>query len=208
MIGHVKGQRHKYDIVSTSSGHLAFGVNMYANTYFSDTLLFWGPYAGPFLNSFVSLICDAVCFGIESGFPLRGAISVGDAILDNDAGVFLGLPIIEAARAEECQEWIGVSIGHTFADERVAAAFDPTLLLPYESQFKKHDEKWKRYVVELAIDWPRRWRETRKSDLRALIKSMDVDSRYSQYYRNTLGFIEFSELNHDWFLKIPNLKPG
>lgn len=209
LIEDLKAQRHMFDLASTPEGHLVMGVGMYENAYFSDTLLHWGPFANPFLGSFVSLVCEALCSGIERDLPLRGTISVGDAVMDAKSGIFLGLPIIEAARAERCQEWIGVSIGHTFADDSVGARFNPAHILPYETQFKNDPQSpWKKFAVELAVDWPRHWRETRASDPRLLVQTMNNDPKKSSYYDKTLRFIDFSEKNHDWFLKTPDLKPG
>jgi hypothetical protein len=46
--------------------------------------------------------------------PLRGRMAVGEAILDKTNGVHLGVPLVEVARLERAQEWIGCSVGPSF----------------------------------------------------------------------------------------------
>jgi hypothetical protein len=50
----------------------------------------------------------------------RGAISVGEAILDKEKGHFLGLPIVSAVEAKKVQRWIGGTLS------RVDASFTGT----------------------------------------------------------------------------------
>ena len=98
----------------TPDGHVAVGWLVLGNTYFSDSILFWTNYSEMSLPGFTHLISETICYGIEHKLPLRGTISVGDAILDRDSGKYLGEPIIEAARTERLQKWIGVSFGSSF----------------------------------------------------------------------------------------------
>ena len=102
------------DVVPTPDGHVAVGWLVLGNTYFSDSILFWTNYSEMSLPGFTHLISETICYGIEHKLPLRGTISVGDAILDRDSGKYLGEPIIEAARTERLQKWIGVSFGSSF----------------------------------------------------------------------------------------------
>jgi hypothetical protein len=60
----------------------------------------------------------------------------------------------------------------------------------------------------MVVDWPRRWRETRETDIRSLISAMDSDPNFSEYYTRTLKFINFSKRNHDWFKKERHLEYG
>jgi len=64
------------------------------------------------------------------------------------------------------------------------------------------------YATGIAIDWPRRWRETRKSDPRPLLRTLDREPDFSAYYRHTLDFVDFSENHHDWFLGHKHLDYG
>ena len=48
--------------------------------------------------------------GCRFAAPSRSARST----LDSGSGVFLGEPLVEVARSERIQEWIGVSFGPSF----------------------------------------------------------------------------------------------
>ncbi|GAX60385.1 hypothetical protein SCALIN_C10_0145 [Candidatus Scalindua japonica] len=142
---------------------------------------------------------------------MRGTISVGDAILNKDSGKYLGQPIIEAARTERLQKWIGVSFGNSFNKPGFNNGFHLNTVLPYMSHYKpdvqENDEK-KKYCTGMTVDWPRRWRESRTIDIQPLVSKLDTDPRFSDYYEQTLRFIRFSEENHDWFKKEKHLSYG
>jgi len=202
---YVKEQTGGIDVVSTPDGHVAVGWLVIGNTYFSDTLLFWTKYSKVSLPSFTQLIAETVCYGLEHELLLRGTITVGEAILDAGSGTYLGQPIIEAVRAEGAQEWIGVSFGPSFLAPDFSKDFHLHTVLPYKSHYKDTSSP---YATGITVDWPRRWRETRKTNLRALVSGLDTDSRFSEYYKKALAFIEFSESNHDWFKKQSHMSYG
>lgn len=196
LIDYVQKQTGGIDIVPTAEGQVAVGWLVLNHTYFSDTILFWTRYNRMALPSFTQLIADAICFGIETGLPLRGAISVGDLILDNDKGVFLGTPLVEAARAEREQRWIGASFGVSFQKPEYEGGFYLNTVLPYKSHYKDAASP---LVTGITVDWPRRWRETRSSDLLMALRSLDLDPRFSDYYSASLRYADFSREHHDWF---------
>lgn len=76
--------------------------------YFSDTILIWCPLAPPFVDDFVGRCKDLICHALAMNIPLRGALTLGDAVLDSDANYFVGEPIVEAANLEKGQNWIGL----------------------------------------------------------------------------------------------------
>lgn len=133
LIEYVKEQRGGIDVVSTPDGHVAVGWLVIGNAYFSDSLLFWTRYSTMALPSFTNCVAEAICIGLEIELPLRGAIAVGEAILDEDSGVFLGDPLVEAARTERTQQWIGVSFGPSFAKPGFNDGFHLHTILPYKS---------------------------------------------------------------------------
>lgn len=202
---YVKEQKGGIDIVPTPDGHVAVGWLLIGNAYFSDTLLFWTTYNKMSIPIFTQLIAETICYGIENELPLRGTLAVGAMILDSDSGTYLGEPIIEAARTERLQQWIGVSFGASFSKPDFNKGFYLNTVLPYKSHYK---DKASPLATGMVVDWPRRWRETRKTDIRALVSGMDKDPRFSQYYTNTLKFVDFSEHNHDWFKKRKQLDYG
>ncbi len=201
LAAYVKKQEGGLDIIPLPDGHVAVGWLAIGNAYFSDSILFWTQDKVS-LPSFTHLIAETICYGIELRLPFRGTISCGKAILDSEFDKYLGEPIFEAKHTEELQKWIGASFGSSFANHK---GFYLNTVLPYKSHYKDIKSK---YATGIVVDWPRRWRESRKTDVRPLISAMDNKQDFSEYYKNTLKFIEFSEQNHDWFKKQAHLDYG
>lgn len=205
LIEYVKAQTGGIDIVPTPGGQVAVGWLVIGNAYFSDSLLFWTKYSKIALPSFTNCIAQALCFGLEVELPLRGSIAVGDAIFDEKSGVFLGGPLVEVARGERSQEWIGASFGPSFSRPGFNDGFHLHTILPYKSQYKDQTSE---HATGMAVDWPRVWRESRKSDPTSIVRTLDQDPDFHEKYANTERFITFSEKNHDWFRKSPHLAYG
>jgi hypothetical protein len=166
--------------------------------YFSDTFLLWADHEAFRLPAFMQMCIDLFCYGLELGIPLRGALGVGDAHMDRTKNICLGPALIDAAEAEKTQCWLGISCGTSFNQEPFTGPFDPRLILAYAEQQKPGTE----YTLPgLVLDWPRRWRETRKTDARATLDSMDTEPKYAPLYRCANEFVAFSLQSHDWFLK-------
>ena len=118
--------------------------------------------------------------------PLRGAIAFGPAILDADRRVFLGQPLIDAARLEKKQRFIGAGFTPSFLSQIVPDRYK----VPFSAQLK--DGGGERYAG-FALDWPRHGRKTRESDVRpAIVAQRSVWPGFSAYYDNTLAFVEAS----------------
>jgi hypothetical protein len=206
LIERTKLQTGGIDIVPLPDGTIAVGWPEVGNAYFSDTLLFWTPYAGTVgLFSFTQMISEMICHGLEIALPLRGAIAVGDAILDSKSGIFLGQPLVEVARLERAQQWIGASFGPSFNETRFKTNFYLNTVLPFKSHYK---EAGSALATGMAVDWPRRWRETRDSSPEKWLKMLDIDHMFSSYYEMSLRFVEFSQRNHDWFTRQNHLDYG
>lgn len=205
LIDYVKEQKGGVDIVPTPDGHVAVGWLVVGSAYFSDTVLFWTKYSKMALPSFTHLVAEAICFGLETELPFRGAIAIGEALLDSSSGVFLGEPLVEIARTEREQQWIGVSFGQSFSKPGFNEGFQLHTVLPYKSHYKDRDSS---YAMGITVDWPRRWRESRKSDPRPAIRTLDHDPQFSDYYARTLRFVDFSERHHDWFRRQSRLDYG
>lgn len=133
---------------------------------------------------------ELICHGLEVGLPVRGALAAGEAVLDKRNSIFLGQPIVDAVQMEGAQCFIGASLAKSIATAASPCAF----LIPYARHIRagvKED------VASLfsghVLDWPRHWRETRKSDLIVAIKSLDTHAEYSPYYDNTIDFARYSE---------------
>jgi hypothetical protein len=175
------------------------------NAYFSDSILFWSDYRNISFNSFCQLCSEAICYSLELGLTVRGSITIGDAILDTENGYFLGSPLIEAARVEKVQKWIGISFGPSVTKPPYSQNIILNGLLGFKSHYKKDSGV---YATGMVLDWPRKWRETRPNDLDAVVNSLNTDHQFSDYFDNTLRFIKFSTDNHDWFTKKDHLDFG
>jgi hypothetical protein len=165
------------------------------HAYFSDTILFWMRYEPIKAQFFTRVMADLVCNGLELGLPLRGSIAVGEAVLDGESGVFLGQPLVEAARVEKEQRWIGVSFGPSLRPPDFYR-FYPFMVQQYRSHYKDTAGV---LATGMVLDWPRYWRETRKTDPCVVISALDSDSRFSSYYQSTSAFVDYSETNYDWY---------
>ena len=202
---YVREQTGGVDIVPTPDGHVAVGWLDLGQAYFSDTILFWTQYNKMALPSFTDLMSEAVCFSIEQQLPLRGTLSVGEAILDSETHTYLGKPIIEGAKTEVAQRWIGISFGSSFMEGECSQGFHLHTVLPYKSHYKDKENKM---ATGMVVDWPRKWRETRKTDVRPIIEALDTVPEAHAYYENTLRFIDFSEEHPDWFKNGGHLSHG
>jgi hypothetical protein len=211
LISYVQQQTGGVDIQPTPDGHVAVGWLELGNAYASDSVLFWTDYSQMSLPSFTDLVSEAVCRSIEIGLPLRGTVSVGEAILDKTTGRFLGWPLIEAARTEKMQKWVGVSFGKSFAAAPRNEGFHLRTVLPFKSHYAEVSpdaSKKRELCTGMVVDWPRRWRETRSIEPARAVLALDRNPKFSSYYQTTVRFTEFSRSNHDWFTTGKHLEYG
>ncbi len=143
-------------------------------------------------DNFLDVCNDLMCRGLEIGLPLRGAVAIGDAALIPDRNIFLGQPIVEAARLESGQKFIGTS----FCKSAMTQLVPERYVLRFEGGIKEtHLAQWGGTV----LDWPRHWRKSRKLDVRHAIAELNVDAKFSSYYENTLKLVAHSEQFADSF---------
>jgi len=159
------------------------------HTHFSDTIILWVPLVEHFISPFVARCADLICEALKLGLPLRGALAVGSAVLHSRSGTFIGQPIVEAARLEQAQNWIGASLGLSMLASDVSGEFDPNLILPYDAPTKPNR---KHLLSGLALDWPRRFAERFGGDPMAVLTAMNTSSSHSRYYENTVKFVKIS----------------
>jgi hypothetical protein len=181
-------------------GHPMVGSPNINSAYFSDTIIFWCKYDTFRMEVLMNCMRELICKSIEIGLPLRGSVSVGQVKIDQERGIFLGNPIIAAARAESVQKWIGITLSKTFDNKHYGSGFKADVILQYDKHLK---EGGRDRVIPLVIDFPRHWRLKRETSLIDAINKLNVDDNYSEYYTNTLAFVQFSEENHDWWTKHP-----
>jgi len=189
-----------FAILQGPGGHPIVGSPDIKSAYFSDTIIFWCKYDVFRMEVLFNCMKEVICKSIEIGLPLRGSASVGQLKIEKEQNIFLGQPIISAARAESVQKWIGITLSKTFDKQPYCDGFKADCLLQYD----KHLEYgWQDKVIPLAIDFPRHWRIKRKTSLTEAIQKLNKDEKYSEYYNNTIDFVKYSEENHDWWTKHP-----
>lgn len=196
-------------------GHFDVGADIVLNfpmkhAFFSDTFIIWVEYEqlfGMSLRGFYEKCMDIFIEAIKRGIPLRGAISRGTAIMDEEKKLFLGTPIVEAARAEAAQNWMGIALTSSCQQATLSEAW---LLLPYTEHIKKEHIKSSKGTLfaNCVLDWPKYWRETQREDVEPFIQKMNEDASYSTYYDNAIKFVHHSKSNADfWVDKLPPPPP-
>ncbi len=170
--------------------------------YFSDTIIVWTPFLPEFVSPFCARCADIICESILMALPLRGAISIGSAILNKNKGVFLGSPIIETARVESQQNWIGVSFCPSSTEPLFQLALHPDLLIQNYTRHFKSVRGFNKYISLMTLDWPKRARE-RKLDVKIIHQLQILKSKAPvdkhEYYEQTLSFLQHSLNNNDWY---------
>jgi len=167
--------------------------------YFSDTILLWTDYSrGPLLlGAAKSVACQFFCRCFANGLPLRGAMAAGPAVMDPERRIFLGEPIIDAARAEAGQGCAGIGIANSWEPYFGGALGRPELLLPYSDHIKPGRED---VLAEIILDWPAVWRSTDDFAGYNLDDLIDSYSRpgFESYWTATRHLIARSEGEPDW----------
>lgn len=160
--------------------------------YFSDTILMWAPLHNAFVGTFLDRCSALFCNALDVSFPLRGAVSVGEAIMHKRTNTFLGTPLVEAARLEAAQDSIGVALGVSVRQ----ISLPPDRVIRYSPPTKPGRED---LLSGLVLDWPKHWRDFQKGSPADLLKTIRVEA-YAKYYDNAISFVEYSAKNNSWFL--------
>jgi hypothetical protein len=168
-----------------------FGNINYA--YFSDTIIFWIDFKRDprNLQVMIDAMCKLICKSIEIELPLRGAIGIGEAIMQKENGIYLGKPIISAAIAEASQNWIGITLSNSFDEPEYAGMpFPIANLLPYDRHVKLGK---KDMVKDFVLNYPEILNTPElKKELIKQVEILDIDEQFHDYYKNTTDFITYS----------------
>lgn len=83
---------------------------------------------------------------------IRGGVSYGEAFIDKENSIFLGMPIVEAYRLEQRQQWAGAALTDA-ACERIpeyarSGNYADWWVIPYDVPLKEN-----RTYNTLAINW-------------------------------------------------------
>lgn len=184
--------------VQTAEGALFAVTGPPSYAYFSDTILLWCPLVPPLVGDFVERCSDLVCEALAMGIPLRGALTLGDAVLDTKSNYFIGQPIIEAAKLEKGQNWIGLTLGNSAVWSPFLAQQHGTTIIEYAPPMK---DRLQQFASPIVVDWPRRWRDIHGECPSAILRELNKVPEYSPYWDESIKFAEFSLQNHDWHLR-------
>lgn len=147
--------------------------------------------------SFLQVCMEFFCEAIKASIPLRGCISTGMATMNKSKSIFLGKPLVEAARGEPAQNAIGVAFGRSFNN------YHPVYnryFIPYLRNIKSNDKK-SDFLSPMMLDWPQFWRnhhEYKNIPIAECIRKMNTNSSFSSYYDNAINFATFSEKYQNW----------
>lgn len=206
----VHGQYRELLSIATSKGSHAFldarpagdgtmvpflGFIDIGQDYFSDTILLWTRFRPATLKPFLHVCSSFMCETLRAELPVRGAIALGQAIMDKATRTYLGQPLVEAARGEKAQQWIGLAFCPSF-DNRRDVPFSADLVRPYAEHRKPG---YSGTVLTLVVDWPRAWRKEYKESAVPLLERLARRGRVTEYYRCTMEFVRHSDANPEWW---------
>lgn len=166
--------------------------------YFSDSLLLWVPYHPQDLPQFLERCSLVFCQALQMGLPIRGAVTVGEAVLNKEGNIFLGHPLIEAVRLEAKLNWIGVALGVSVKSAKFRTPIPPHAIFFYKPPMKEGGDE---LFSDLVLDWPRVWRETRSESASGYLRALctpDLPELLQQRYLDTILFYEHSNKNQNW----------
>ncbi len=172
--------------------------------YFSDTILLWVPLQQVFAAAFVTRCADLMCHALRKEVPLRGAISLGEAVMHKASNTYLGEPLIEAARLEKGQNWVGLALGESAMWPQFIAELDGLSIIEYPAPMK---EKYAKHASPVVVDWPRIWRDSHKDSAKDYLARLNKDKEHAHYYENTGRFVDYSLQHHEWY-KNPDAIPS
>ena len=147
--------------------------------------------------AFLKTCMDFFCSALLAGIPLRGCISTGMATMDKFRDIYIGKPLVEAAKGEPERKSIGITYGKSFCHYH-------TIYNDYHIPFLNHvkgDFDSVRYLSPMAVDWPRYWRlysDYNQYSIKDCIMKMNNNEQFSHYYTNAIEFSEFSEQHQNW----------
>jgi len=165
--------------------------------YFSDSLLLWVPYHPSHTEEFLRRCSAVFCASLAEGLPIRGAVSIGRAVLDKERGIYLGPALVEAVHLEENSNWVGVCLAASWKSESPSIPVPPDCVLIYEPPLKPGGDV---HSSGLVLDWPRVWRWSRQDSaipFLAELRRPDLPEELKALYDAASSFWVHSERNKD-----------
>lgn len=167
--------------------------NTKSHAYFSDTILLWQPLDRILAQPFVSRCADMVAMALTMEMPLRGALALGPAELDKESNVYLGEPIVEAARLESQQEWVGVAFAASAMWPGWMAEMSTHDVVPYRIPLKSEASR-SDLCGAFALNWCRRLGANAVPLLESLRDRLPPTAEaIRRKYDNTIAFVHRAE---------------
>jgi hypothetical protein len=114
--------------------------------------------------------------------------------MNSHKSIFVGAPLVEAARGEIAQNALGIAFGKSFNNSHPVYN---DYFIPYLAHIKDNNNK--EALSPMVLDWARYWREKFKDiDFRDCISRMNTNSHFSAYYDNAVKFFDFSAKHENW----------
>jgi hypothetical protein len=182
-------------LVSDGTGNrypAAFSLDV-QTAYFSDTIFMWVPLERVFADAFVSHCATFVCEALNMGVPIRGAIALGEAVMDRGTGTYIGMPIVEGAACEKVQEWLGVAFAPSATWQPFLAEVSPNSYIEYDIPIKSGHEN---DLPPIALDWSKRWEELFGTTASAKLAELNAAAPHSKI-SNAMDFAEFCQRNRN-----------
>lgn len=145
--------------------------------------------------SFLQTCMDFFCQAIVAGIPLRGCVSTGLAIMNPYKSIYLGAPLVEAAKGETAQNAVGIAFGKSFNNSHPVYN---DYFIPYLDHIKENGSA---FLSPMMLDWARYWRESpdyKEYNFIDCISKMNKEPFFSAYYDNAAKFFEFSFKHKNW----------
>lgn len=172
--------------------------------YFSDTIFMWVPLERVFADAFVNHCATFVCEALAMGVPVRGAIALGEAIMDRTTGTYIGMPIVEAASCEKIQEWLGVAYAPSATWQPFLTEVHPNVFIEYDIPVKPgHEDD----LPPVALDWTRRWEELYGTPATTKLAELNAAAPHRKI-QNAIAFAEYCAENRDWHKQPPEYFEG
>lgn len=174
------------------------------HAYFSDTIMLWAPLERVFADAFVNHCATFVCEALAMNVLIRGTLTLGEAVMDQASGTYIGMPIVEGARGEAIQEWLGVAYGDSATWNPFMAEVHPNLYIEYDIPVKQGKEA---VLPPVALDWTRRWEEMQEISASRALAQLDQKTPH-QKLKNAMAFARYCEENRDWHKRPPEAFEG
>jgi hypothetical protein len=162
--------------------------------YFSDTIVIWTLAQPQSLSTFLARCADLICESLKIGLPLRGAITEGEAIMHKESGTYVGDAIVEIAKLESQQTWVGATLTTSIFEGDDLPQIDDDLIVPlYFKHLKPILDEYERPFI--SLDWERQWYTANKNSPISLLRTLQdsAPAKNKIYYQNTIDYFEYSK---------------